>query len=267
MRGILFLAAISISLGATGQVLAQGGGAGFGGGTGMGGGGTSFGGGGGGTSFAGGGTSISGGTSFAGGGTSISGGTSFAGGGTGFTGMTGGSTVPGRTGAGGRSTGGAGVTISPTNFLSASYGNPLYPGRPGSTNIAPAAGGFGQPSFGSTTTGGRTQTGGRAGMGGGTASVSSNFGRLGLVNSPITFATVVRFPMPRVQAPQVQTQLQALIDRSAALKLPGAVRVEVQGNKVILRGRAADDDDRRLVEGMVRLEPGVHQVINELRVP
>jgi osmotically-inducible protein OsmY len=36
---------------------------------------------------------------------------------------------------------------------------------------------------------------------------------------------------------------------------------------VILRGRVADDDERRLAEGMVRMEPGVREVRNELIIP
>jgi len=42
--------------------------------------------------------------------------------------------------------------------------------------------------------------------------------------------------------------------------------VEAQGEVIVLRGRVADEDERRLVEGMVRLEPGVHEVRNELEI-
>jgi hypothetical protein len=267
MRRILYLAAVAVSLGLSSDLLAQGGGGGFGGGTGATGG----------SGGIGGGTSLGGGSSFGGGtggGSSIAGTTlgssSFNGtsmtGGTGLLGST--TTVPGRTGAGGRSTGGA-VQISTTNFLQSSYANPLYPGRPGSTNIAPAAGGFGQPSFGNVSTTTTTTPGGTTGRGGllgGTATVNSNYGPVGSVVSPITYAAVVRFPTPSIQSSQLQVDLQGLINRTTVIRQAGDVRVEVNGDTVLLRGRVADEDERRLVEGMVRLEPGVHEVINQLTV-
>lgn len=267
MRRSFYLAAVAIVLGLTTQTFAQGGGGGggtagsgggFGGGTGGSGG---FGGSSGGSSFGtGGSNSFSGssGGSFSGSGNTLLGGTGMTGGTT--------STVPGRTGAGGRTIGGGGVSISQSNFLSATYANPLYPGRPGSTSLAPAAGGFGQPSFGNTTTTNRTATG-RAGRAGGTATVNSGLGQSGTATTPITFAAEVRFPVPAIQGTQVQTDLQQLINRTSILKQPGDVSVEVQGTTVILRGRVADEDERRLVEGMVRLEPGVHNVRNELTIP
>jgi BON domain-containing protein len=280
MRRILYLAAFAVSLAVSSDLFAQGsGGSGFSGGGGGLGGGTGAGGGlGGGL---GGGTSLGTGSSFSGG---TGGGSSFAGttlggasfngtagmsGGTGLLGTT--TTVPGRTGAGGRAIGGGAVQISQTNFLASSYANPLYPGRPGSTNIAPAAGGFGQPSFGNVNTGGTTTTsggiGGRGGALGGTASVSTSYGPVGAVVSPISFAAQLRFPAPPIQSPQLQADLQGLIERAAIIRQPGNVRIEVNGNTVILRGRAADDEERRLIEGMVRLEPGVHEVVNQLTVP
>jgi hypothetical protein len=207
---------------------------------------------------------------------SLSGGTSFTGTGS-TTGQPGFTTVPGRTGAGGRTTGGSGVAISSTNFLAATYGNPLYPGRPGSTNISPlAGGGFGQSSFGATTTGGTARaatttagrTGATTGLGGrtgGTAGVS------GLTPAgqiyPITFTTEVKFPVAPIRAPEVRAELQGLINRTSALRQPTNVRIEFDGAIVILRGRVADDDERRLVEGMVRMEPGVREVRNELTIP
>lgn len=273
MRRILYLAAVAASIGITNDLSAQTTGAsgGFGGGTGASGG---FGGGTGASGGFGGGSGIGGGSSFGGG---TAGGSSFTGttlgsasfnGTSGGTGMLGTSTtIPGRTGAGGRARGGSGVAIDSTNFLQASFANPLYPGRPGSTNIAPAAGGFGQPSFGTVTTTTITNQGGatgRGGMLGGTASVNSNYGPVGSAVSPITYAAVVRFPVPPIQSPQLQADLQGLINRTTVIRQPGDVRVEVNGDTVILRGRVADEDERRLVEGMVRLEPGVHEVVNQL---
>jgi osmotically-inducible protein OsmY len=74
--------------------------------------------------------------------------------------------------------------------------------------------------------------------------------------------------VPPIAATQVQSELQTLVSQSTlALKHPENVRVEVNGDTVILRGRVADEEERRLIVGMIRLEPGVHQVIDQLTVP
>jgi hypothetical protein len=86
-------------------------------------------------------------------------------------------------------------------------------------------------------------------------------------NIPISYATEVRFPAPPIVPSQLQLELQGVVNRTSMVRQPANIRVEVAGNTVILRGRVADDDERRLVEGMVRLEPGVHEVRNELTVP
>jgi BON domain len=277
MRGIVFVVATAISLGGSAAVFAQGGyggggsgQSGFGGG-GMSGGATSFGGG---TSFSGGSSSFSGGTSFSGQ-TSISGGTSFSGtsfsGGTSFTG-TSASGGAGATGGGIRGgAGGSGFTASTTNFESKAWNNPMWSGRPGSTNLSPKTpGGFGQVTLPATTSGtnvtNRTGRTGTATVGRGGTYSNGVTGAVGATPSPITYALEVRFPAPPIATSRLQTDLQSLVSRTSQLRQTGTVRVEVVGNTVILRGRVSDDDERRLVEGMVRLEPGVHEVQNEIEV-
>jgi len=263
MRRILYLAALALGLGTTANVLAQGGGGFGGGGTGAGGGGSTFGGGSGGSGFSGG----SGGASFNGG----SGGNSFTGGGAqSFTGGSGGSTgggAGGRTGVGGGTSSGTTFTPSTTGIFAAYYSNPLYPGRPGSTNLSnKTVGGFGQPSFGTTTTTQRTtgQTGRT-----GTATVGNRNQNSGNQSNitPITYAMDVKFQAPPIVPAQLQTDLLGLVSRTTAIRQPGNVRIEVAGTTVILRGRVADDEERRTVEGMVRMEPGVREVRNELTIP
>ena len=51
------------------------------------------------------------------------------------------------------------------------------------------------------------------------------------------------------------------------VKNPGGIAIEVEGGTVVLKGQVSDDDQRRLVEGMMRLTPGVRDVRNELKVP
>ena len=64
----------------------------------------------------------------------------------------------------------------------------------------------------------------------------------------------------------LRVDLQAMVSRSSAIRTPANVRVEADGNVIVLRGRVADEDEKRLVEGMVRLEPGVREVRNELEI-
>lgn len=302
MRRHLYFAAIALSLGLSADALAQagfggmstgggssfggggssfggggssfgGGGSSFGGGGGLTGGGSSFGGGGG---LTGGGSSFSGGTSFSGGGGFSGGGTSFSGGGgTGFGGGAGG----GRGAAGGSSA----FSISPTNILSSYYVNPLYYSRNGSIAAMGSGGqqlkgqGFGQPSMGNvTTTGGTIGTGiaGRTGtasvgrgLTGGVGGLGGGLGGMGSASTPqVSYAAQIGFRPAPVSAPVIRADLQAMVNRSSAIRVPGNVRVEAVGDVIVLRGKVADDDERRLIEGMVHLEPGVHEVRNELEI-
>jgi osmotically-inducible protein OsmY len=149
-------------------------------------------------------------------------------------------------------------------------GNPLYSGRPGSTNLSPAGGGgFGQPSFGTTTT--TTGAGARGGAGGvgaggrgGTASVGMS-GQGNQSISQISHVAELKFPVAAIVSSQLQTELQGVISRSSMLSAPAGIKIEVAGSTVVIRGQAADDDEIRLVEGMIRLTPGVHEVRNELK--
>jgi hypothetical protein len=100
----------------------------------------------------------------------------------------------------------------------------------------------------------------------GAGAAGTTYGVITQAESPITYALEVRFAAPPIATPRVQAELQDLINRTSQLRQPATVQVEVVGSTVILRGRVADDEERRLVEGMVRLEPGVHEVRNEIEV-
>jgi hypothetical protein len=296
MRRILYLTAITISLGVSTDAFAQGGGGSFGGSGGAGG--SSFGGGGG-SSFGGGGTSLGGSSGLSSGGSSFSGssggqlggGSAFSGssggqlgGGSAFSGSSGGGTsFGGGTGGGRGAAGGSGgFTISQTNPFAGTYSNPLYYGRPGGTTTSMGAGGtqlrgagFGQPSYGTVTTTSVTTTG-AGGLAGrtGTATVGNRGmtggigGGIGGANSTpqVSYMATVGFAGPPMITPVVRADLQGLLNRSSALSRPGTLRVEAAGDVIVLRGRVANEDEKRLVEGMVRLEPGVHEVRNELEV-
>ena len=106
-----------------------------------------------------------------------------------------------------------------------------------------------------TATANRGMTGGIGGLNGGTGQMPE-----------VSYAATIRFTPAPVVVPAVRADLQALFDRSSAISQPGSVRVETDGNVIVLRGRVADEDEKRLVEGMVRLEPGVREVRNELEI-
>jgi hypothetical protein len=171
--------------------------------------------------------------------------------------------------------GSGGFQVSSTNFLANTFANPLYYGRPGATSISMgvagqrlAGAGFGQPSYGSVTT--TTVNTGLAGRTG-TATIGSNRGMSGGLggtsNMPaISYAATVRFAPPAGLAPTVRADLQEMFDRSGVIRRPASIRVEAEGDVIVLRGKVQSADDKVLAEGMVRLEPGVHEVRNELEI-
>jgi hypothetical protein len=249
---------------------------------------------------------------------------------------------------------GGGSSLSNTNFLSNSYANPFYQGRPGANANNNAPGGFGQPTFGSTggggtgglggiggtTTGGATsglrttgggggmnagggggttggqnrgggQTGGigsiggggqagggiggfggqqqggglgggiggqAGGIGGGQNRAGGQAGGLGgnTANQRVTsfiagqtgasYVTDIKFAVRPMQAPKMQVDIQTTLNRSSMLSQAKNLECIVQDRTVTLRGKVKTDDERRLAEGLVRLTPGVRQVVNELIV-
>jgi len=64
----------------------------------------------------------------------------------------------------------------------------------------------------------------------------------------------------------LQAELRGVLENVSAISSAN-IQVVVAGPTVILRGRVADENERRLAEGLVRLTPGVHEVRNELRLP
>ncbi len=194
--------------------------------------------------------------------------------------------------------------VDASNFLSTTYGNPYYQGilANSRSNIAPggfgavlygtggggaggnigfAGGGAAGGARGATGVGGvrttgalgaTTALGGRGGVGG--------FNAVGGVNSGVvvplqvqqmTFPTIARFATPPVQAPQLQADLTGMLARTVSvggIANPAGVQVIMgEGNNVILRGVVQDAEEARLVEGMIRLTPGVRAIKNELTYP
>src|SRR5262249_47724262 len=90
-------------------------------------------------------------------------------------------------------------------------------------------------------------------------------GGIGGVRRPAYVTTVV-FPTRPTSPFQMQSQLRDIVARSSALAPNSDVQVTIEGQAVVLKGEVADERERRLVEAMVRLTPGVRDVRNELEV-
>lgn len=82
------------------------------------------------------------------------------------------------------------------------------------------------------------------------------------------FATVLSADIPRpVRAPtQLAGNLRNVLDRSTQLASQQTIRLQVEGEIVVLTGSVATEKERRLAENLLRLTPGVVDVVNELQV-
>lgn len=167
-----------------------------------------------------------------------------------------------------------------SNFLSGYYANPYYQGvslgSGASSNRTAQPGGFGQPLYGNTGTGGRGAvnsgglgtTGGlgrAGGLGGLGSQANTQSGILIPVQSQMTYTATVQFAVPPLAAGKLTSDIRAVIDTTPMIANARAVQVITDGaNNVTLRGPVKDDDEARLIEGLVRLTPGVGAIRNEL---
>jgi hypothetical protein len=188
-----------------------------------------------------------------------------------------------------------------SSFLGAYYGNPLSLGLVGSNGQVATTATFGQPLYNTTSgaglygnTGGYGALGGRTtGLGalggrgvgalgalggsgalggqGGTASVATgaqNFtpAGVGVVRRAPAAVASLGFSYTPPPASQLVAGIQDVIARSSQLPSKNGIQVALDGPVVVLQGTVADDAERSLAEGMIRLTPGVHDVRNELVV-
>lgn len=208
------------------------------------------------------------------------GGTGFGGGGSGSGGITplqinaSGITAP---------TGTASGSLDPSNRFAGYYANPYFQGNNLNPDTAP--GGFGTPLSGSstgsaggrgttrggTTTATRNTFGTQAGAGGfggggrGNTNAANQSGIVVPLAAQISYTAQFRFPTPPPAPAKIQTDVRAVLDRTSMILNSKLIKVEADlNNNVTLTGSAADDDEIRLIEGMVRLTPGVGDIKNDL---
>ncbi|MSU77561.1 MAG: BON domain-containing protein [Gemmataceae bacterium] len=161
---------------------------------------------------------------------------------------------------------GSATTIpSSSNPFNLTYVDPLSLGLPSkySKQIGSPAkitGTFGKGIWTTTTT--------NVGTGKATTSTTTaGFSTYGTPRAPV-YMTALSEDFPRVvHVPQkLQGELRATIDRSSFIKNKEGIQVVVNGNIVELHGQVANDRERRLIEGMMSMTPGVRQVNNQLVV-
>lgn len=180
-------------------------------------------------------------------------------------------------GTAGRPGVGSTASTGPTagNLFAPYYNNPLAMGILNATNST-----FGQPIYNSTTggvggtvggrVGGLTGQGGIAGISGiGQAGLNSVGGSsIGIRRAPVYFTTLgYTLPRPFVAPLTVRNDLQLALGRTTMLPSREGLQVLMDGQTVVLRGRVADDRERRLAENVLRLSPGVRAIRNEIEVP
>ncbi|MFO0803798.1 MAG: BON domain-containing protein [Gemmataceae bacterium] len=165
------------------------------------------------------------------------------------------------------------TAIATSNFLRNYYGSVYYQGSDPKQTPNRIPGSFGTAIYPATGTGGTggargTQgaTVGRAGSGG---TLTDPGGQIVTLPRQIAYTSQIQFKNPAGNAmPQLQTDLRTAISRIPAdmLANPAGVQVSVDGRNVTLKGNVKDDEESRLVEGLVRLTPGVFSIKNELTI-
>jgi len=74
-------------------------------------------------------------------------------------------------------------------------------------------------------------------------------------------------PVGVITNPRLSEELQRQFTNSARFGAGNNIKVAVENNFVVLRGKVADEHERDLAEMLVRLSPGVYNVQNDLQVP
>ncbi len=170
--------------------------------------------------------------------------------------FTGASLTPPTTGTTGSATG----IPSNANLFRSYYASPWALGLSSSGSTKKT---FGQPLYSlSTATTGVTTGSATMATGNG-----AGFTTIGVSRAPAYVTTLgdgleVKLAVPA----KLQTDLQGILERSTSLPSRPKVQVLVKENLVVLQGTVSSAKERRLAEGLVRLTPGVQEVLNQLTV-
>jgi len=85
------------------------------------------------------------------------------------------------------------------------------------------------------------------------------------VSTPPRFVTGIGFRYQPMTPSQLQVDAQRTLANVTSLNPGREINVALENGTLVLRGTVADDDDRRLAEAIVRMVPGVHDVVNQLQ--
>lgn len=161
-------------------------------------------------------------------------------------------------------TGSQGSSTHASNIFSGYYANPYYQGRITAGNTSP--GGFGAPLFGTGTGAVRGGTTAR-GAAGARTNTNNQSGIIIPLQVQMAYTAEMRFAAAPIAPAALTADLRGALDGTSLLSNAKGVQIDLDaGNNVTLRGTVADDDERRLAEGLVRVTPGVRGIKNELIV-
>jgi len=76
----------------------------------------------------------------------------------------------------------------------------------------------------------------------------------------------VTFPYEPLTVSQLRNEAQNVLARSNALTMKDSIKVKVDGQTLVLEGQVRSDQEKRLVENMVRLTPGARSIQNNLQI-
>lgn len=110
--------------------------------------------------------------------------------------------------------------------------------------------------------------GGLGGLGGLNNLFGGGFGAGGQGSSQPIIRTRIRSAIqaPPVPPAQVQAGARRTLSQLPSQRQFGRVNVQMQGRTAVLSGAVGNDRDRRMAQLLMRLEPGVNNVQNQIRV-
>jgi hypothetical protein len=159
--------------------------------------------------------------------------------------------------------------VASSNPFGSYYSNPLSAGV---SSTGRATVGFGSPLYTLANTSSQL-TGGVGSAGVMTGNLESSAGYSSASMYRPTYA-VGDYPAPvtspsnsRILTPvPARSDLQQVLKRSTSLSSNSNFQVLSDGRTIVLRGTAVSEHDRLLAEGLLRLSPGVSEVLNQVSV-
>ena len=128
-------------------------------------------------------------------------------------------------------------------------------------------GGLGGGGLGGFGGGGLGGVGGLGGLGGNRSRTGTGTGTAGQSKNKVR---AVAKPDIELASPRTSQSIGASLEtRMTKLPLPAKLRnvtVKFEGDVVVLRGQVATESDKKMIERLVKLEPGVNSVLNEVKV-